>query len=205
MAGLDRNDQNAVKAMISQESVRLRLPYATKFETRPRIANFWGTTNKREFLTDETGSTRFIIFDICAIDWKYYSQKIDNNQLWAQLYYMYENFSDLLKITPKELRANEIANSLYKLQTDEANFILKFIEPNGYQIGDPGVQELTSTEILQEIQKKIITSNKLNSINIGKALKQMGYIQVNSYGNDKGYSIKKWIVKFKDWNENPNR
>ena len=53
-----------------------------------RRCSYLGTTNTKMLLNDETGSVRFICFSVEHIDFGY-SQKIDINKLYSQVYALY--------------------------------------------------------------------------------------------------------------------
>ncbi|MFC0428782.1 virulence-associated E family protein [Chryseobacterium scophthalmum] len=59
---LAKADINSLKAYISKTHINERLPYARKSEYLERICSFVGSTNKTDFLTDDSGSVRWIIF-----------------------------------------------------------------------------------------------------------------------------------------------
>ena len=56
MGGVD-----SIKRFLSSTQDKFRLPYEHRTETFPRQCVFFGTTNKSEFLQDETGNRRFLI------------------------------------------------------------------------------------------------------------------------------------------------
>ena len=56
MGGVD-----SIKRFLSSTQDKFRLPYEHRTETFPRQCIFFGTTNKSEFLQDETGNRRFLI------------------------------------------------------------------------------------------------------------------------------------------------
>ena len=62
------------------DEIRVRLPYARREETVQRTANFIGSTNEENFLNDPTGSVRWLVFDVTAINWEY-SKKLDVNNI----------------------------------------------------------------------------------------------------------------------------
>lgn len=53
-----KSNNEEMKAFMSRQSDDYRASYARKTETRPRQCVFIGTTNKMEFITDETGDRR---------------------------------------------------------------------------------------------------------------------------------------------------
>lgn len=84
---LAKADINSLKAMISKTHINERLPYARKAEYLERICSFVGSTNKTDFLTDESGSVRWIIFEVIEKINFNYSSEIDIDKVWAQAYF----------------------------------------------------------------------------------------------------------------------
>ncbi len=52
---------DSIKRFLSSTQDKFRLPYERRTDTFPRQCIFFGTTNKSEFLQDETGNRRFLI------------------------------------------------------------------------------------------------------------------------------------------------
>lgn len=68
---MGKADINVLKSFISKVDINERLPYGRKAEKLNRICSFVGSTNKTEFLSDETGSVRWIVFEVYNIDFNY--------------------------------------------------------------------------------------------------------------------------------------
>jgi hypothetical protein len=65
----------------------IRKPYAREPVTKARITSFCGTTNKEEFLDDDTGARRWWIIRISDVkDMTDFIQKDNLHQFWAQCY-----------------------------------------------------------------------------------------------------------------------
>lgn len=183
--GISRKDLNGLKALFSMDEIRVRLPYARREETVQRTANFIGSTNEENFLTDPTGSVRWLVFDVHAIDWEY-SKKIDINDIWSQAYAlaMNEDFDETF--TKEDVKQNELRNETYQVRSPEAELIsLLFENPSNKNIAK--VKFFTSTEILM-ICKANSSLNRLNAIAIGKALKLLKFVRTKHKGVY-GYSV----------------
>ena len=77
----DAKSLKKYKGIISSKTINARLPYAARSSYLPRTASFIATTNESGFL-NENGNTRWAIFNLTSIDFKY--TKLDQLQLWAQ-------------------------------------------------------------------------------------------------------------------------
>ena len=65
----EKNEINAFKSMFSKDKIKARLTYDKRATIHVRRANFIGSTDRWEFLTDENGSVRWLCFDIEYINW----------------------------------------------------------------------------------------------------------------------------------------
>jgi hypothetical protein len=71
-----------IKAFISQQTDEYREPFARKIVQRPRRCTLWGTTNRSDYLHDETGNRRFGPVRCGLIDLE--ALRRDRDQLWAE-------------------------------------------------------------------------------------------------------------------------
>ena len=77
-----KSDQSKVKAIMSCNTDRIRLPYARTTEVFPRESIFVASVNDTQFLTDPTGSRRFWIIPVLKfIDTKLVAE--NRNAIWA--------------------------------------------------------------------------------------------------------------------------
>ncbi len=165
LANLDKKDTNKIKSLMSVEVVNARKPYGTRVERMARIANFVGSTNEDTFLTDATGSVRWLCFEIDSIDFAYSAVNID--LVYSQAYALYKEGFEY-KLTKEEINENEGANASYQKITVEMELIQEHYEEDT-ECNKTNFR--TSTTILTELTA--LTPIKLNANNIGKALKQM--------------------------------
>ncbi|MGA3014007.1 MAG: VapE domain-containing protein [Bacteroidales bacterium] len=78
---MNRFEIGAFKEIITKPCIRTKRAYGHHVETFPRRASFMGSVNSSQFLTDSTGSRRFLCFEILSID---YLQKTDLPMVYAQ-------------------------------------------------------------------------------------------------------------------------
>jgi putative DNA primase/helicase len=77
-----RKDNNAVKAFLSSQEDVFVAPYGRYPTTAKRHTVFCGTTNRKEFLTDPTGSRRYWVVPAPAPDTDWVSEHRES--LWAE-------------------------------------------------------------------------------------------------------------------------
>ena len=167
LATLSRRDINSLKALFSKEKINDRLPYDRKASVIPRRCSFIGSTNEMEFLMDETGSVRWLCFEIDKIDWEY-SQKIDIDLVYAQAYHLVKTNFDC-NLTLDEINENERRNQVFQILSEERQLVEKHFTLNESE--DPN-SFCTATDIKMKLSQ-MLNINNLKVVNIGKALKQI--------------------------------
>lgn len=190
LSTMTKSDVNALKSFISKDKINVRLPYDRRATVRPRRANFIGSTNKDEFLTDETGSVRWLCFELVDNINFAYKDDIDINDIWRQAYSLYlAGFNYLL--TKEEIEENERTNKSFIESNPELELISKYFIPG---IKEENSKFFTATDIQIYLAKEAPNIHLTPKL-IGRALKFLGFTKTTIYVEDKGYSIKGYFVK----------
>ena len=190
LSTLTKYELNYLKSLFSRVSVKVRHPYARKSQTDPRRASFIGSTNEDTFLTDTTGSVRWICFEIDSIDWNYKTISIDN--IWSQAYTLYKS-GFKFQLTADEIKENESRNEQYQQVSAEYEYIQKYFMPGNGLDHD---QFWTTTEILEYIITESERKADIRSVDkLGKALKLLGFERIikrvgESKNPTRGYFLK---------------
>lgn len=193
LATFTRVEINALKSILSKSFVKERHPFERKAKKIARRASFVGSTNMTEFLTDPTGNVRWIPFEIAGIDWNY-AKDIRIDDAWAQAYALYRSgFS--CDVTAEEVAENESETRQFIQVTPEMELLLKYYEP-----GTKESHELFRSTGEIEIGLKEATNGliKISNIQLGRALRTLGYVRDNRYAKDKGYPVKAYYLKFRN-------
>ena len=172
LQALNKQDTDKVKAMISLQTVNDRLPFDRKNSFLHRTCSFVGSTNRSEFLVDETGNVRWIVFEVKgSIDYQRYNLELDIDKFWTQAYHIFKyvpGFNSAL--TADDVRINEERNERFMILSVECEAVLKF-----YEKSEDIDHFRTATEIVSELS---LTGVKLNNIKIGAALKRYDFHRV---------------------------
>lgn len=192
LASLPRFEINQLKSMISKDEIKVRRPYDKKPTVAKRRANFFGSTNKDEFLTDETGSIRWLCFELVEILWDY-KTKIDINIIWAQAYSLFKS-GFKYELSGEEIAENEKINANHQVRTAELELIQTYFEQS--EKGKTLSEALTATDIINKLKTAAITQIPLNVTNIGKALKILGYKQVSERVGESKIPRKVYWLRF---------
>lgn len=160
---IGKTEVNFLKSLISKVFINERLPYERRAENLPRICSFIGSTNMVDFLTDETGSVRWIIFDVVGRINFNYSKTVDIDKVWSQAYYLaYLDKNYEPELTPQDILDNELRNERYTALTIEQEMVLKYFDKS-----DEIDYFNTPTDILTKL---FPLGLKLSREKIGKAL-----------------------------------
>lgn len=125
-----RADRESLKHFLTLPQVTFRIPYATYPVTKPVLSSFIGTINNEVgFLTDPTGSRRFLTVELTKID-RSYSTEIDVSQLWAEIVHDWRN-GETWNLSPAEQRAQRELNEAVYVSSDAREGILKYFEITG--------------------------------------------------------------------------
>lgn len=171
LAVLSKKDVNALKSFFSKTFINERLPYDRKNTTLPRICSFVGSTNMSSFLNDETGSVRWLCFELKdKIDFAY-SKEIDINMVWSQAYHLaYSSLNFNPELTIKDIQENDERNKRYTKLTSEQEIIAKYYEKS---------TDMKDFKTASDVMVATSCFNlRLNHINIGRALAGFGFQKV---------------------------
>ncbi len=168
---MSKIDVNTLKSFISKNTINARLPYDRKSSLMHRTASFCGSTNRSDFLTDETGSVRWQIFEVLEIDFNY-SKEININQVWAQAYFnAFERKNYNPELTATDIAENEKRNEKYAQVSMEQELITAHFEKS------EKIEEfLTATDIMLAMNNAL--GLRLNNVKIGKALTSLKYQRI---------------------------
>ncbi|MDQ2718209.1 MAG: hypothetical protein M3Z26_00405 [Bacteroidota bacterium] len=182
LSSLAKHEINSLKALFSKDIINERLPYDRKTSIIHRVASFIGSTNMAEFLTDETGSVRWLCFEIKSINWKY-SKEVDINKCWAQAVGMIKEKLQA-EMDHKEIEENEVRNAKFQQRSTEAELIPNYLKPAVET--DRDAIFLTASDIL--LYLSTFTSLRLNKVSIGRAMPTCGFHRTKESGSDRyGY------------------
>ena len=171
LAVLSKKEINQLKSYFSKTVINERLPYDRKNSVLKRVCSFIGSTNMATFLNDETGSVRWLCFELTApIDFNY-KKEIDIDKVWAQAFALSKSDFDS-ELSFKDVQENEKRNSKYTTLSVEHEIISKY-----FKIPQEGKEKqfMTSSDILHYLSVKY---QRLNHVSIGKAMTSLGFERI---------------------------
>ena len=176
LKALNKRDENELKNLITCPMVKYRMPYDKYVEEHPHLASFVASVNGNDFLTDPTGSRRFLPFEVLSIDIER-AKAISMDNVYAEA-------KALLKSGFRYWFDDDEIAELYResedfqVQTAEMELLLRCFEK---PTEDESYSLMTTTEILTYLG--IYTHQPLVAKRMGEALKKAGYIKVSKRKN----------------------
>lgn len=195
LATFNRAEIKKTKALFTIDKVKERLPYDRRATNHDRRASFLGSTNEDEFLIDETGNVRWLVFEIDGIQHDNggpngYVSNVDIDLVYAQAYALLKTGFDF-RLSREELEKSERNNKGYQVTTTEMELIQRFFEKADKEA--EGAEFLTATDILTTIETH--TKSRLSKVNVGKSMTIMGFEKSQVYDNERGFQRKGYFVK----------
>ena len=165
-----------IKQALSKVKVNGRKIYGKTIDERMRFASFIATTNNRHPLVDKTGSRRFLTIEIPNGEVINNNDEIEYEQLYAQLLYEVRDEKLRYWYTNEETQRIQELNAPYEQTLDLEQMIdCMFRKPQGNE-KHGAFTSLDIRKILKQ-QYPDVADSQINSIKIGKAMKEM---KVNS-------------------------
>ena len=164
-----------LKNLMQLSSLNIRKAYKKNFQHLPRIASFIGTSNRKDLLTDPTGSRRFICVEV---EKPILCKGIDLDQIYAQLKAELQQGERFWFTHDEEQTIQEHNLAFYRMMPEEEIFQAHFRRPK------PGESfELLSLaeilDVMREFHKGLM--HNLNLARFGSALVASGVERVHTY------------------------
>ena len=171
LKALNKRDENELKNLITCPQVKYRMPYEKHIEERPHLASFVASVNGNDFLTDPTGSRRFLPFEVLAIEIDR-AKSISMDAVYSEAKTLLNNgfrywFNDEEIV---ELHRNSEAFQVY---TAEMELLLRYFTfPSEAEMATKRFY-MTNSEIVGYLS--CYTRQPLSPKRMGEALRRAGY------------------------------
>ena len=182
---LPANRMPQLKNLMQMEDLRVRRAYRRSAEALPRIASFIGTSNRRDLLTDLSGSRRFICVEVeHAIDC---ATPIDHAQLYAQLLHELNNGERCWFSKAEEAEIQTANRPFYRVTPAEELIGSYFAFA---EAGEAGARLMSAADIYAVLKKKNPAALRdCSCTTFSRLLAQLGRRVHTRYGN--GYWVKR--------------
>jgi hypothetical protein len=169
--------ESRLKAFMTSTHDSFRAPYAAAVTNRPRSVALCGTTNRREILTDDTGSRRFWIVPVdIEIDRECLTHARDH--LWAEARAAFEAGEPWW--FDRQLDADrEAANEDYETEDVWSERLVEWL-------ASPGRAEITIGRVLEDALKiELGRQDRAAQMRVAKILKKLGWHREREGGGER--------------------
>lgn len=170
-------DATQLKALVTLDSIRERLPYDKAPHILPRLASFCATGNRSDFLTDPTGNRRWLTFTVKRFLVNPFQYQPDYRHLYAQALYLAQHEAGVFVMSQQDIHHLDKHNEQYVSQSAEVEMCTIYVHHPEFDIDgtpSPDSKWLTASEVLQRLAY-YNPSARLSIRQIAIALKQLGY------------------------------
>ena len=186
---LNKQNENALKNLITTPAVKYRRPYDIYIEEYPHLASFMASVNGNEFLTDPTGSRRFLPFEVLHID-KLTAENICMDNVYSEVMYLHRQgvrywFND------SEIEELHLTNAGFEVQTVEFEMLMQYFEKPSEE--EENLFFMTTAQILTRLRE--VCPMQLSEKRLGEALRKAGFKRVQKRINNSNYSVYGYRIK----------
>ena len=166
---LNKIDENELKNLITINYVKYRRPYDPFITEYPHLASFMASVNGNDFLTDISGSRRFLPFE--ALDIKIDdAQNINMDFVYSQAYNLYKQ-GERYWFNDEEITELHDYNEGFRIVSNEEELVLHY-----YNIPESRMDAthfFNTTLIKAKIEQ--LSQQRLSSKKVGEALTKLNF------------------------------
>ncbi len=149
LRNLQKRDSETMKTIITQPHNLKRLPHGIFNTNIPRIANFCGSINGREFLADTGKNRRYFPFEVLGIDYKKL-ETVDIDKCWFEAFMLFKNG---VKYWYDSHELENFDTNSYRVVRIEEEMFYQYFEPVFEESKAPAnTQFLTPTQIMLKLE-----------------------------------------------------
>ena len=159
---------NKLKAVMTMPSINERAAYAHYHENRPHLASFCGTGNNVQFLSDPTGTRRWLPFEVESIE-SPLTSPFNYEGIYSQAYALYRQGFRYWFDRNEILRLSQHNQQFETARSEQELIDEYFRQPVGIEAGE----YLPASVILQLVGGT--NMKDINATKLGRALTAMGF------------------------------
>ena len=172
---------NKLKAAMTMPAINERAAYERYHENRPHLASFCGTGNNLQFLSDTTGTRRWLPFEVESIE-SPLTQPFDHDAIFAQAYALYRQGFRYWFDRP-EIERLQRHNEAFEVPKKEQELVdIYFRKPVDGELGE----FMPVSRALQIIGGNI--TRELSDRKIGRAFMDLGF-RFKRTNTSRGYVV----------------
>lgn len=181
-------ENTLIKKKLSCSIDNFRLPWDRRVKDVPRTCIFVGTTNKDDYLQDETGGRRFWPIKTGVIDMQYIYD--NREQLYAEALVLYRNGFEYYTVPEQAKEEQEARRYVHPWEDIVKSY---FSTAPGLTTYHMATHEIWTTVIGGDVSRL----DHKTSVSIGKIMKAIGWIYKNIKINGSGQ--KEWVRPGYTW------
>ena len=178
---LNFKENTALKELTTTQKVKVRKPYDKKQEEYKRYATFAGTTNRKQFLTDNTGSRRYLCFEVLEINQdKVLPIKEAFAQAKAEIDSGFQYWLDM-----DDIKVQEELNEEFRYREAEEELLLNYTRKPATDDDKIDIKCEQTTILLQQLQQMAQMPKAVSNASVrklGAALAKHGYPRKSKSG-----------------------
>ena len=182
LSAMRRSDTEAVKAFLSRTEERYRPAYGRTEVIEPRRCVFAGTTNRNDYLTDDTGGRRFWPVTVGTI--KLDELTADREQIWAEAVDLYRNGSNWWLDRMDENAAAAVVATRAAEDPWEAD-VLRVVE---------GLSEVSTRDIFQLLDISLDRRSKADAMRITGVLTRAGWLRAGKFKSGSSRNLSRYVA-----------
>lgn len=187
MSALSNAEVEDVKRFVACATDRIRVPHGKRTEAFPRQCIFIGTTNRDEFLKDETGNRRWWPIDVGICNPK--GILAERDQLFAEALVAYE-MGEIIYLTKEE---ESIAKGEQEKRMIGDILEEKLADLLVQKTDNLNTSKFTLKELFSEFEHTLLLrDDRATQLRVGRCLRRIGYRKVVLRGEG-SVSAKFWV------------
>ena len=171
---------NKMKGTMTMPSINERKAYGRYHESLPHLASFCGTGNNVQFLSDTTGTRRWLPFEVDSIE-SPLTSPFDYDAIYAQAYALYQQGFHYWFDRP-EIERLQRHNEAYTTSNDEEDLVGEYFRlPRGAETG-----EFMRTAVAKQLLSA--PGMNLSTVALGRAFTHLGF-KAATVNHNRGYYV----------------
>jgi len=173
-----------LKSNVTAKNFDIRLPYGHCSQKIIKRCSFMASTNRNAFLSDPTGSRRFIIFEVDGVK---YERKFDVDKMYSQAKHLYFN-EFRYWFNKEEIDYINKRNEKFSTDSPEEQLLLQYFKPVAAAelcrslpetiLKQKGIFFLSTTGVANELMKETTNRIFINIKKLGGFLRKHGFKKV---------------------------
>jgi len=176
-----RSDVKATKRTLSTATDRYRKPYGIHAEDHPRMSVFAGSTNRDDYLADDTGERRF--YPVATRRIRLDIARDNREQYFAEAMSLLSGGATWWEIPAEDAKSEQSKRAQGDVWDDAIEFAVK------------GLAKVTLSKVLLDIGIETGRQTRADQLRAGSCLRRLGWNRIQEWMD--GRNVKQWVRSVK--------